>query len=178
MVKCARQGNLRGMQKNEPEINDCEPLELFESIAPTQALALKIEAGAVRLRRPHRKQLELRAQDLESLLSEGHRARLVWGYVERQDLSALHAKIKAREGTVGRHAVDPRVLFALWLYATLEGVSSARELARLTQEHDAYRWICGGIELSYRTLAKWRVRTMRRSMSCSPTTWRRWPRWA
>jgi hypothetical protein len=27
----------------------------------------------------------------------------------------------------------------------------------LTQEHDAYRWICGGIQLSYRTLAKWRV---------------------
>ena len=36
-------------------------------------------------------------------------------------------------------------------------MGSARELARLSQEHDAYRWICGGIELSYRTLAKWRV---------------------
>jgi transposase len=157
MVKFARKGNLGGMQKSEPKTHDCDPLELFESIAPTQALALKIEVGAVRLRRPNRKQLELRAQDLESLLGEGHRARLVWGYVERQELSSLHAKIRARDGTVGRHAVDPRVLFALWLYATLEGVGSARELARLTREHDAYRWICGGIELSYRTLAKWRV---------------------
>jgi len=31
---------------------------------------------------------------------------------------------------------------ALWLYATLEGVGSARALARLCEEHDAYRWIC------------------------------------
>ena len=113
--------------------------------------------AAVRLREPNRLQVELRAQDLESLIGEGHRARLVWGYVVQQDLSPLHAKIKAREDTVGRHAIDPRVLFALWLFATLSGVGSARQLARLTQEHDAYRWICGGIQLSYRTLAKWRV---------------------
>ena len=32
---------------------------------------------------PNRKQLEFRASDLESLLPEGHRARLVWGFVER-----------------------------------------------------------------------------------------------
>jgi hypothetical protein len=28
---------------------------------------------------PNRKQMEFRASDLESLLPEGHRARLVWG---------------------------------------------------------------------------------------------------
>ena len=116
-----------------------------------------LSTAAVRLREPNRSQVELRAQDLESLIAPGHRARLVWGYVIQQDLSRLHAKIKAREDTVGRNAIDPRVMFALWLFATLEGVGSARELARLTQEHDAYRWICGGIQLSYRTLAIWRV---------------------
>lgn len=35
---------------------------------------------------PNRGQMELRANDLESLLPEGHRVRLVWAYVERQDL--------------------------------------------------------------------------------------------
>jgi len=63
--------------------------------------------------------------------------------VVRQDLSALYAKIKARPGGAGRSAIAPEILFALWLYATLDGVGSARELGRLALEHDAYRWICG-----------------------------------
>ena len=33
----------------------------------------------------------------------------------------------------GCPATDPRVLLALWLYATMEGVGSARALDRLTQ---------------------------------------------
>jgi transposase len=106
---------------------------------------------------PNRRQLELRASDLESLLAEGHRARLVWGYVERQDLSRFYDPIKVRAGGVGRSAIAPEVLFALWLYATLEGVGSARALARLTQEHDAYRWICGGLQVSYHTLSDFRI---------------------
>lgn len=146
---------------HDDKTKEAEAGALFEAAELAEPIpgksAKQVRAGAVRLREPNRAQIELRAQDLESLLAEGHRARVVWGYVERQNLGALHAKIRAREGTVGRDAIDPRVLFALWLYATLQGVGSARELARLTQEHDAYRWICGGIQLSYRTLAKWRV---------------------
>lgn len=103
---------------------------------------------------PKRLQMELRASDLESLLPEGHRVRMVWGYVERQDLSGMYEGIKAREGGAGRTAIAPEILFALWLYATLEGVGSARGL---TQEHDAYRWICGGVQVNYHTLADFRV---------------------
>ena len=105
---------------------------------------------------PNRNQLELRASDLESLLPSGHRARLVWGYVERQNLEGLYAGIKATEGGVGRAAIAPEILYALWLYATLEGVGHAREIARLTQSHDAYRWICGGVQVNYHTLADFR----------------------
>jgi transposase len=79
--------------------------------------------------------------DLESLLVEGHRARLMWAWVERQDLSAYCAAIKVREGGVGRSATAPQILLALWLYAILGGVGSARQLARLVIEHDAYHWI-------------------------------------
>jgi hypothetical protein len=46
---------------------------------------------------------------------------------------------------------------ALWLYATLEGVGSARALDRLCAEHDAYRWLAGGVGLNYHTLAAFRV---------------------
>lgn len=105
---------------------------------------------------PNRRQIELRPSDLESLLPEGHRARIVWGFVIGQDLSALYADIKAVEGGVGRAAIAPEMLYALWLYATLEGVGSARKLARLAQEHDAYRWICGGIQVNYHTLSDFR----------------------
>ena len=83
--------------------------------------------------------MELRPSNLESLLGEGHRARLEWGHVERQNLKGLYAVIKSREGGAGRSAIAPEILFALWLYATLESVGSARELERLTQEHDSSR---------------------------------------
>jgi len=113
-------------------------------------------AGVARVLLPNRVQLELRACDLESLLPERHRARLVWAWVERADLSAMYAGIRAVEGGSGRTAIAPEILFALWLYATLEGVGSARAVARFTQEHDAYRWICGGVAVNYHTLADFR----------------------
>jgi hypothetical protein len=42
---------------------------------------------------------------------------VIWSVVERLDLSAFHAPIKARDGVCGRDATDPRLLVALWLYA-------------------------------------------------------------
>jgi transposase len=80
----------------------------------------------------------------------------VWGYVERQDLSRLTEAIKARGSNAGRATIDPRILFALWLYAVLDGVGSGRELARLAREHDAYRWICGGVSVNYHALNDFR----------------------
>jgi len=120
-------------------------------------VARKRSEGAVRLLQPNRLQVELRASDLESLLSEDHRARLVWGYVVRQNLSELVESVKARGSNAGRAAIDPHILFALWLYATLEGVGSGREVTRLSQEHDAYRWICGGVSVNYHAINDFRA---------------------
>ena len=105
---------------------------------------------------PNRKQMEFRASDLESLLPEGHRARLVWAYVERQDLGRFYAGIRALEGGVGRAAIAPEILLALWLYATLDGVGSAREVSRLSETHDAYRWLCGGVQVNHHTVSDFR----------------------
>lgn len=110
-----------------------------------------------RLRQPERSQLVLRPECLEDLLSEDHPARLIWAASGKLDLSGFFVSIRAREGVVGRDATDPRLLVALWLYAATEGIGSARELARLTREHDAYRWLCGGVSLSYHTLSDFRV---------------------
>ena len=105
---------------------------------------------------PNRGQMEFRASDLESLLAEGHRARLVWAYVERQELSRFYAGIRVQEGGVGRAAIAPEILLSLWLYATLDGVGSGREVSRLTQAHDAYRWLCGGVQVNHHTLSDFR----------------------
>jgi transposase len=124
------------------------PRETVKRLPTTKATARVLE--------PNRKQLELRPVDLESLLPQGHRARIVWGFVIGQDLQALYAGIKAIVGGPGRPAIAPEILYALWLFATVEGVGSARRLEQLTQIHDAYRWICGGVQVNYHTLADFR----------------------
>ena len=91
--------------------------------------------------------------DLEELLPRDHRARIVMSFVEGLDLSALYDAIKAREGEPGRPPPDPAVLMGLWLYATIEGVGSARQLERLARSDLAYRWISGGVPLNYHGLA-------------------------
>jgi transposase len=106
---------------------------------------------------PNRAQVELYPCDLETLLPAGHAARLVWRFVEGLELKTFYDAIRAREGHPGRPPIDPRVLIALWLYATIDGVGSARELDRLCQHHDAYRWIRGGVSVNYHTLSDFRV---------------------
>src|ERR1700730_12463648 len=105
----------------------------------------------------NRDQIELQPCDLESLLPPGHAARLVWRFVEGLDLTALYAGIKAREGGPGRTPIDPEILVALWLYATIDGVGSAREVDRLCYAHDAYRWLRGGVSVNYHTLSDFRI---------------------
>lgn len=129
---------------------------LFENLAE-MAVPKADSGGAPRLREPIRNQIELRSVDLDSLLGADHPARAVWAYVERLDLSVLEDRIKAREGRPGHPPADPRLLLALWLYATSEGVGSARALARLCESHDAYRWLCGGVSVNYHTLADFRL---------------------
>jgi transposase len=110
-----------------------------------------------RVASPNRTQLLLEPVDLDGRLPADHPARSIWEFVERFDLSAYYDEIKAVEGEPGRPAIDPKILVALWLYATSEGVGSARELARLCEAHDAYRWICGGVSVNHHTLSDFRV---------------------
>ena len=113
--------------------------------------------GAPRLLVPNRAQMELRTVDLESLLPPDHPARAVWEFVESLDLSPLYAQVHSVDGSAGRPAIDPRIYMGLWLYATLEGVGSARALERLTRQHDAYRWILGGVSVNHHSLSDFRV---------------------
>lgn len=114
-------------------------------------------AGAPRVMVPQRNQVELRAVDLEALLAPDHAARTVWAFVQSMDLAPLYARIKSVAGRGGAPAIDPAILVALWLWATIDGVGSAREVDRLCERDDAYRWICGGVGVNYHSLADFRT---------------------
>ncbi len=112
--------------------------------------------GRPRIVEANRLQMRLVPMDLEGLLAEDHPARAVWSFVERLDLSEFLERIRAREGTAGRPATDPRILLGLWILGTLDGVGAAREIERLTQEHLAYQWMCGGVHVNHHTLSDFR----------------------
>jgi transposase len=114
-------------------------------------------SGVPRLQRPDRHQMRFVPTSLDALVEEDHRVRGVWAVVEKLDLTAFEDEVAARGETAGRSAIDPRILVGLWLYGTIEGIGSARELARLCEEHNAYRWICGGVGVNYHTLSDFRV---------------------
>ena len=108
--------------------------------------------------RPDRQQLQWLPRNLDEVLAQDHAARAIWGLLEKMDLSAFYGSIKATVERPGRPTTDPQVLLALWLLGTVvEGVGSARRLARLCQEHDAYRWLCGGVPINYHMLSDFRV---------------------
>lgn len=121
--------------------------------SPSSAAAPKPQP---RLRCADRQTL-LPAMPLEDLLAPEHLARTVWEFVQGLDLTPLLETIRSVEGRPGRPAVDPKLLVALWLYATIEGISSARAVAWLCANHHGFRWLCGGVEVNYHTLADFRV---------------------
>src|SRR3954452_24765581 len=109
-----------------------------------------------RLRQADRQRI-IPAMPLEDLLDSDHQARLVWDFCSGLDLAPLYDQIRSRVGGPGHPAIDPRLCVALWLYATLEGVGSARALAWLCSHHHAFRWICGGVSVNHHTLSDFRV---------------------
>jgi transposase len=98
-----------------------------------------------------------RPEVLDDLLPADHRIRSIWSLVDKLDLSGFYAAIQARGTQAGRPATDPKILAVLWLYATSENVGSARQVARLCERDDVYRWICGGVEMNHHTLSDFRV---------------------
>ncbi|MDO8473743.1 MAG: transposase, partial [Dehalococcoidia bacterium] len=110
-----------------------------------------------RLYRPVRDQVEWAPRSLDACLPQEHVARDIWAFVQGLELSAFYGSIKAVLGHAGHPTTDPQVLLALWVLATTEGIGSARQLDRLCDEHDAYRWLRGGVPINYHMLSDFRV---------------------
>jgi transposase len=131
-------------------------LELPPALPPPSRPAPADPKADARLRRANRSQITWGRIDLDAQLPEVHPARAIGAVIERLDLSALYTQIEARGEVAGAPAIDPKILLALWVYATSEGEGSAREIGRLVQMHAAYRWLCGGVEVGYHTLSDFR----------------------
>src|SRR3954447_9776773 len=132
---------------------------LFEvaSDQPPEAEPAPPTRGRPRLRTANRDQIVFRAAPLDDLIPDDHPARIVWDYVEGLDLRPLYDRIKAVERGPGRAPIDPKILMTLWLYATIEGIGSARHLDELCRDHAAFQWIAGDVSTNYHTLADFRT---------------------
>jgi transposase len=126
--------------------------ELAEQLGPERA----VSSGAPRVQQPRRDEPSWQVVDLDALIAPDHPARLGWSFVTSLELAELYASIKACTHTVGRTPIDPRLLLALWLYAVIDGVGSAREIVRLCQRDLVYRWLCGGVSVNYHALSDFR----------------------
>lgn len=112
--------------------------------------------GIARLVQPIRNQVQMSFGSLDELIPQDHKVRLVWKYIEKLDLTEFLIKINSVEGNRGRPAIDPKVLLALWLYATIEGICHGRVIEQYCQEHTAFKWICGDIKINYHTINDFR----------------------
>ena len=110
-----------------------------------------------RLRTPDRG-ATVESLTIEELVSVDDPVRVIWSYVTTLNLDRFVATIRAVDGRPGRNATDPRLLVALWMFATVEGVGSARRLARLCERDVGFRWLCGGVTVNHHLLSDFRVR--------------------
>ena len=114
------------------------------------------QRGDVRVKLAERQQVEMRCLSLDQLIRDDALVRTVVAFAETIDLSELYASMQATRHTTGRSNIDPRILFSMWLFATLEGINSARRIDELATRDVAYMWICGGVSVNYHTIADFR----------------------
>lgn len=126
---------------------------MTEQITPTKT-------SPVRFHYAHRQQIELRQACWDDLLTSDHAARRVWKFVAGLDLTPLVADYKAVAGVAGAPGIDVKILMTLWLYATLRGIGSARELARRCEftGEVPFQWICGEVTVNHHTLSTFRTK--------------------
>lgn len=125
-------------------------------ITPSAPRPVATEEKKLRLRPINRNQMILHPVDIEQLIPDDHEVRAIWELVGSLDLSSYYDSIDAVEGEPGSPAFDPRLLVSLWVYAYSKGVSSAREIARLSAYDPAYQWLTGMRPVNYHTLADFR----------------------
>lgn len=110
--------------------------------------------------RPVRTQYEMPFLSLEDRVAADHPVRAMWAIVESLDLRKVESRIASNTVQGGRPAIEPRVLVALWVWGISQGEYEASVIAGRTRTDDVYRWICGGVDVSERTLSSFRASSL------------------
>ena len=89
----------------------------------------------------------------DSMVDPESTARLIDAFVDSLDLSDYGVKELASEG---RPPYDPKGLLKLYVYGSDNGIKSSRKLAKSCKVNVEVRWMLGGVEPDFRTIADFR----------------------
>ena len=89
----------------------------------------------------------------DSMVDPESTARLIDAFVDSLDLSKYGVKEISSEG---RPPYDPRSLYKLYIYGSDNGIKSSRKLAKSCKVNVEVKWMVGGVEPDYRTIADFR----------------------
>ena len=89
----------------------------------------------------------------DSMVDRESTARLIDAFVESLDLSDYGVKEMASEG---RPPYDPKGLLKLYVYGSDNGIKSSRKLAKSCRVNVEVKWMLGGVEPDFRTIADFR----------------------
>ena len=89
----------------------------------------------------------------DSMVDPESTARLIDAFVDSLDLSEYGVKETASEG---RPPYDPRSLYKLYIYGSDNGIKSSRKLAKSCKVNVEVKWMLGGVEPDFRTIADFR----------------------
>jgi transposase len=110
-----------------------------------------------RVKPVNRAQMLFRPLDIEGLVGPDHPVRAIWELVGEGDLSRFYEQIESVDGAAGRPAHDPRLLISLWIYGYMDGIPSAREIARRCEYDPPYQWLTGANPVCAHTLSDYRT---------------------
>lgn len=89
----------------------------------------------------------------DSMVDPESTARLIDAFVDSLDLSDYGVKELASEG---RPPYDPKGLLKLYVYGSDNGIKSSRKLAKSCRVNVEVKWMLGGVEPDFRTIADFR----------------------
>jgi transposase len=127
------------------------------SVERAEVASLPATPPPPRLKPINRAQKRWEEVDLEQLIGPEHPARALWQLVEQMKLDDFLRTNKSVAGVAGADRIDPRLLVSVWVYGYTLGIGEARELDRQLRQEPGLRWLSGGQEISYGTLARFRV---------------------
>lgn len=89
----------------------------------------------------------------DAFVDEESIARIIDAFVEHLDIKKYGVKAVAVEG---RPSYDPKSLYKLYIYGSRKGIRSSRKLAESCKVNLEVKWMIGGVEPDFRTIADFR----------------------